>query len=153
VDQAGRGRGFSCYNIREFPIYINASLLLAPAVWNPKSVLSSLLRGFGGAIVRARIIHLWDCGFDPHIGLKILMWKELVNTLPNVWFPTTGNVDRVGWDYPLNWPSTIAVHRDQTWVIRWLPECPYSEPLTRSGWAASLAIQLSSQLQVSMISS
>jgi hypothetical protein len=78
--------------------------LLAPAVWNPKSVLSSLLRGFGGAIVRASIIHLWDFGFDPHVGLKTLMWKVLVNTLPNVWFPTTGIVDRVGWDYPPNWP-------------------------------------------------
>jgi hypothetical protein len=62
-------------------------------------------RGFGGAIVRASAFHLWDCGFDPHIGLMTLMWKELVNALPKVvgflWvlrFPPTGNVDRVGWD-------------------------------------------------------
>jgi hypothetical protein len=74
--------------------------LLAPPLWNPKSItpsaLSSLLRCFGGTIVRASIVHVWDDGFDPHIALMTLVWKELVNTLPKVWFPTTGNVDRVG---------------------------------------------------------
>jgi hypothetical protein len=40
-----------------------------------------------------------------------LLWKESVNALPKVVgflrelrFPPTGNVDRVGWDYPPNWP-------------------------------------------------
>jgi hypothetical protein len=27
---------------------------------------------------------------------------------------SAGNVDRVGWDYPLTDPSTVAVLRDQT---------------------------------------
>jgi hypothetical protein len=48
--------------------------------------------------------------------------------------------------------STVAVLRDQTWIVRWLP-CidTLRKPSTRSGWAASFVIQLSSQL-IRMIS-
>jgi hypothetical protein len=124
VDQGG---GFSCYNIGEFPIY-KCFPFISPSTMKPEInitplVLSSLLRGFCGTIVRASIVHLWDCGFDPHIALMTLVWKGLANTLPKVWFPTTENVDRVGIS-PLINPSTIAVRRHQSWVIRWLPECP-----------------------------
>ncbi len=65
----------------------------------------------------------------------IPMSEESVKALPKVVgflrvlrFPPTGNVDseRLGlaldWDYRLTDPSTVAVLRDQTRVIRWLPE-------------------------------
>ena len=55
--------------------------------------------------------------------------KESVNTkvvgfLRVFWFPPQGML--TGWVgvSPLTDPSTVAVLRDQTRVIRWLPEAP-----------------------------
>ena len=88
-----------------------------------------------------------------------LMWKESVNALPKVVgflrvlrFPPTGNVDRVGWDYPPNWPfhRSCAPWSDMSHKVA--ARGALRKPSTRSGWAASLVIQFSSQLQVWMIS-
>jgi hypothetical protein len=87
-----------------------------------------------------------------------LMWKESVNALPKVvgflrvlQFPPTGNVDRVGWDYPPNWPfhRSCAPWSDMSHKVT--ARGALRKPSTWSGWAASFAIQLSAQLQVRMI--
>jgi hypothetical protein len=67
-------------------------------------------------------------------------------------FPPTGNVDRVGWDYPPNWPfqRSCAPWSDMSHKVAAIGAL--RRPSTRSGWAASFIIQLSSQLQVRMIS-
>ena len=88
-----------------------------------------------------------------------LMWKESVNALPKLVgflrvlrFPPTGNVDRVGWDYPPNWHfhRGCAPWPDMSHKVAAIGAL--TKPSTRSCWAASLVIQLSSQLQVRMIS-
>jgi hypothetical protein len=106
--------------------------------------------GFGGAVVRASSFHLWDRGFDSRYGRMTLLWKESFNALPKVVrflrvlrFSPTGNVDRVGWDEPHTDPSTVAVLRDQTWVIRWLPEAPLENLRLDQVWAAFFVIDLS----------
>jgi hypothetical protein len=85
-----------------------------------------------------------------------LMWKESVNALPKVVgflrIAPTGNVDRVGWDYPPNWPlhRSCAPRPDMSYKVAAIGALRKSS--TRSGWAASFVIQLSSRLQVRMIS-
>jgi hypothetical protein len=78
--------------------------------------------------------HLRDCGFDSRYGLMTLMWKE--STLyRKSWFfsgysgflPHAGTELMLkGWVgiIPLTDPSTVAVVRDQTWVIRWCHRRP-----------------------------
>jgi hypothetical protein len=75
------------------------------------SCVSLITSGLRWRIRLSKRLYLWDCGFDSRYGLMTLMWKESVNVLPKVVgylrvlrFPPTGNVDRVGWDYPPNWP-------------------------------------------------
>jgi hypothetical protein len=77
-------------------------------------------------IVRACSFHLWDRRF-------------------------TGNVDRVGWDYPPTWPfhHSYAPWSDMSHKVA--ARGALRKPSTRSGWATSLVILLISQLQVKMI--
>ena len=81
--------------------------------------------------------------------ISMEIWKGSVNALPKVVafprvlrLPPTRNVDRVGWDYHLTDPSTVAVLRHKVAARGALKKPP---PWSR--WAASFAIQQSFQLQ------
>jgi hypothetical protein len=83
-------------------------------------------KDFGGEIVRASAFHLGDRGFDSHGGLVTLMWEESVNECRGRSPGTRVSSHRECWQGGLGLPqaysSTVAVLRDQTWVIGWLPE-------------------------------
>ena len=66
-------------------------------------------------------------GFKDGGELIVFTYSSMVS--PGTRFPPTGNVDRVCWDSPLTDPSTEAVSRDQTRVIRWLLEAPLLKTL------------------------
>ena len=60
----------------------------------------SFLGPFGDTIVRARAFQLQDRVFDSFCRLMTLHVRCEKNTFVRVlWFPLTGSVDRVGWDY------------------------------------------------------
>jgi hypothetical protein len=87
--------------------------------------------------------------------LMIAMWKELVNALPKV-VGTPVFSHRECWQNRLgfslkNNPSIVAVLHDGE-SIGGCYMHPLRKPCTLSHWAVSFAIQLSSQLQVRIIS-
>jgi hypothetical protein len=98
--------------------------------------------------------------------LKLWVWSshrtndtyaKRVDTLPKVeGTPVsshcTRDVDRVGWDYPLNWPFHRSCSPWSDMSHKVAARGALRKLSTRSGWAASLVIQLRSQLQVRMIS-
>ena len=100
---------------------------------------------------------LWDCAFDPHIGLMTVMHVKSLSTL---YQKSAGGVFSgyssflpqgmlTGWVgiSPLTDPS-IVIGSDMSHKVAASTICCQRRPSTGSGWAASFAIQLSSQLQV-----
>ena len=70
---------------------------------------------------------------------------------PGILVSSTGNVDRVGWGKPPHWPfhRGCAPWSDTSHKVA--ARGAIRKLSTRSGWAASFVIQLSSQLQVSQV--
>jgi hypothetical protein len=115
--------------------------------------------GFGGAIIRASVFHLRLWVRSSHRTNDTYVKRVSQRSHPkscvfsgySSFFPQRMLTGWVGIS-PLTDPSTVAVLRDQTWVIRWLPGEPLESLRLDQVWAASFAIQLRSQLQVRIIS-
>jgi hypothetical protein len=75
-----------------------------------KANVLQYIRGFGGAIVRARAFHLWYRGFDSRCGRYDIHVKRVSQRSaesrgfsPGTPVSSHREVDIVGWDYPLSW--------------------------------------------------
>jgi hypothetical protein len=116
-----------CHVIGE-SLYVNASLLLAPQLWKPLPLDKSITP----SVLSSPLIGLWWCNRQRKRLSHLRLWVRSSHWTNDTYvklksystlYWNSGWQSGLGFS-PLTDLSTIAVLRDQTWVIRRLPKVP-----------------------------